>query len=73
MLDLSGHHIGRSWTHHAVEDACPCPQADCGLVLFDTIDPACPEHHWSAAKSIRQSHPATKCRTKAATTGEAGG
>lgn len=62
MLDLSGHHIGRSWTVHDLEDDCPCPQADCGLVLFDTINPACPEHHWSAAKSIRQSHPATKCR-----------
>jgi hypothetical protein len=62
VLDLSGHHIGRSWTAHDVEDTCPCPQADCGLVLFDTIDPACPEHHWSAAKSIRQTHPATKCK-----------
>lgn len=54
-------HIGRSWTSHDLEDECPCPQAPCGLVPFDTVVAECPQHHWSAAKSIRQSHPADAC------------
>lgn len=58
---LSGNHIGRSWTTHEIEDNCPCPKAPCGLVVQDEVTEACREHHWSAAKSIRQSHPADRC------------
>ena len=39
LIRMTGYHVGRSWTTHELEDACPCPQAPCGLVLFDTIDP----------------------------------
>jgi hypothetical protein len=54
-------HIGRSWTGHDIEDTCPCPKAPCGLVPVDQASPDCGEHHWSAAKSIRQGHPADRC------------
>lgn len=65
MLDLNNHHVGRSWApQHDVEDNCPCPQQPCGLVLGGGISPDCPEHHWSAAKSMRQMHPAEKCPGK---------
>ncbi|MEV7975375.1 hypothetical protein [Streptomyces sp. NPDC086519] len=57
----SGNHIGRSWTSHEIEDNCPCPKAPCGLVLQDQVTEACREHHWSAAKTTRQSHPADRC------------
>lgn len=57
----TGHHIGRSWTTHEIEDNCPCPKAPCGLVVQDTVDPRCTEHPWVAAKSMRQSHPADRC------------
>jgi hypothetical protein len=56
-----GNHIGRSWEGHRLEDACPCPQAPCGLVIQDEVDPACPEHPFERVKSIRQSHPADHC------------
>jgi hypothetical protein len=57
----TGNHVGRSWTTHQIEDGCPCPKAPCGLVVQDAATEACGEHHWSAAKSIRQSHPADRC------------
>lgn len=58
---LSGNHIGRSWTTHEIEDRCPCPKAPCGLVIQDEVTADCREHHWSAAKTTRQSHPADHC------------
>lgn len=58
-------HIGRSWTGHHLEDTCPCPKAPCGLVPLRTATEGCREHHWSAAKSIRQSHPASACAAPA--------
>ncbi|MFD0146192.1 MULTISPECIES: hypothetical protein [unclassified Streptomyces] len=58
---LSDIHIGRSWTTHEIEDTCPCPKAPCGLVIWRQVTDACSEHHWSAAKSMRQSHPAERC------------
>lgn len=60
-LPLPDHHIGRSWTTHEIEDACPCAKAPCGLVVQREATEECREHHWSAAKSIRQSHSADRC------------
>jgi hypothetical protein len=57
----AGAHIGRSFTGTALEDTCPCPKAPCGLVVQDTIDPACEQHAWTHAKSMRQSHTAGSC------------
>ncbi|MER6778432.1 MULTISPECIES: hypothetical protein [unclassified Streptomyces] len=58
---LTGNHIGRSWAGHDLEDGCPCPKAPCGLVVQDQVVEACDEHHWSASKTTRQSHPAAAC------------
>lgn len=60
-MTLAGTHIGRSFTGHPIEDTCPCPQAPCGLINFDDIRDDCPQHHWSACKSMRQGHPADHC------------
>ncbi|MEU8537117.1 hypothetical protein [Streptomyces parvulus] len=59
----SGNHIGRSFPGMSadIEAACPCPKAPCGLVVQDEVTEACDQHHWTAAKSIRQSHPASSC------------
>jgi hypothetical protein len=54
-------HIGRSWTTHEIEDRCPCVKAPCGLVIQREVTAECREHHWSAAKTTRQSHPADRC------------
>lgn len=54
-------HIGRSWTGHHLEDACPCGKAPCGLVDTMQINEDCDQHTWSAAKSIRQMHRADDC------------
>lgn len=51
------HHFGRSWSGHAIEDACPCTKASCGLVSEPSAE--CTEH--SGTKSTRQSHPADAC------------
>ena len=58
-----GNHIGRSFPggSNRIEAACPCPKAPCGLVVQDEITEACRQHHWSAAKTMRQSHPADAC------------
>lgn len=58
---FTGNHIGRSWVGHELEDTCPCPKAPCGLVIQDSIPEDCKQHHWSAAKTTRQSHPASTC------------
>jgi hypothetical protein len=50
-------HIGRAWSGHEIEDACPCEQEPCGLVA--TPDPSCVQH--SRTKTIRQSHRADQC------------
>lgn len=56
-------HVGRSFPgmRNDIEAACPCPKAPCGLVVQDEITEACGQHHWSAAKTMRQSHPADAC------------
>jgi hypothetical protein len=66
--DTARHHIGRSFPGmpNDIEAACPCPKAPCGLVVQDEITEACRQHHWSAAKTMRQSHPADACPGAAA-------
>jgi hypothetical protein len=61
-------HVGRSFPgmRNDIEAACPCPKAPCGLVVQDEITEACGQHHWSAAKTMRQSHPADACPGSAA-------
>jgi hypothetical protein len=54
-------HIGRSWTGTHIEDECPCPKTVCGLVSSGSTDPHCGHHPFSAAKTIRQAHPAQHC------------
>ncbi|WP_052479933.1 hypothetical protein [Streptomyces sp. NBRC 110035] len=60
-------HIGRSFLgmRPDIEDSCPCPKAPCGLVIADEASPECGQHHWSAAKTMRQSHPADECPAEA--------
>jgi len=55
--------MGRAWNGHAAEDACPCPQAACGLVV---TDPAilCEVHNPSdpvMARTMRQLHTDDQC------------
>jgi len=58
---VATHHIGRSFADTHLEDKCPCPKAACGLVPRDQVVAECGQHHWTAAKTIRQSHPAEAC------------
>lgn len=53
----TNHHFGRAWSGHAIEDACPCTKAPCGLVSEPSAE--CTQH--TGAKSTRQSHPADAC------------
>ncbi|MET9776093.1 hypothetical protein ABZ023_17865 [Streptomyces sp. NPDC006367] len=56
-------HIGRSFPgmEPHLEAACPCPKAPCGLVVEEQASEACGQHHYTAAKTMRQSHPADEC------------
>lgn len=54
-------HFGRAWSGHEIEDACPCPQAPCGLVSSHEVRPDCGHHAMVAAKTLRQRHVATEC------------
>jgi hypothetical protein len=54
---ITGWHVGRAWSGHAIEDACPCQQEACGLV--SAPNPACEQHNGS--HSTRQGHPAAAC------------
>jgi hypothetical protein len=51
-------HIGRSWSGSAIEDACGCVKAACGLV-DSSIPAVCDQHE--ASRTIRQGHPASRC------------
>lgn len=59
MTDWEGAHIGRSWSGTPIEDECPCPKADCGLVVWGQTDPECEQHQ--PTKTIRQGHDAEDC------------
>lgn len=54
-------HVGRAFEGHTIEDACPCPKAACGLVSLDAQDPECPQHAFTAAKTLRQGHAGRDC------------
>lgn len=56
---ISRKHMGRAWAGHAIEDACPCVQAPCGLVVSGQRDPACRQH--TSDKSFRQEHSENEC------------
>lgn len=58
-------HIGRSFgDDHHLEDECPCPQEPCGLIAVAKIEPGCPQHDFTMAMTIRQSHSAADCPVK---------
>lgn len=52
-------HVGRSWSGHRIEDACPCHQAECGLV--DSIALHCDEHSAPFERTLRQIHLPADC------------
>lgn len=56
-----GLHISRGWNSTLLEDNCPCPKAECGFVLGDSVDPTCPEHSLRAAKTLRNMHEFFRC------------
>lgn len=43
-------HVGRTWTGHAIEDACPCPQEPCGLVDISHAHPDAGGHGAEASR-----------------------
>lgn len=57
-------HFGRSFVGTRLEDTCPCPKEPCGLVSTERVNPNCPEHPFTRAKTIRQSHTAENCRPR---------
>jgi len=55
-------HFGRSfYPDHWLEDDCPCPKEDCGLVAFDKVVDECEQHPLGRCKTIRQSHKEEDC------------
>lgn len=54
-------HVGRSFTGHPIEDSCPCPKAECGLVPIAQASAECDQHGFYTGKTIRQGHPAANC------------
>lgn len=61
MNNLTNHHIGRSFSGHALEDECICPKEPCGLISSAKVDTKCEQHGWQFAKTLRQSHPEDSC------------
>lgn len=57
-------HMGRSWTGHGIEDACPCPQESCGLVDLDRVSPDCDQHPVEHGRTLRQVHIIDECPGK---------
>lgn len=55
------YHVGRAFTGHHLEDECPCPQEECGLVSIDKANPECLQHPLGRFKTIRQGHKASAC------------
>ncbi|MFI7073468.1 hypothetical protein [Micromonospora sediminicola] len=55
------YHVGRDWTGHVVEDACPCSKAACGLVIQSAADPTCEHHPTAQCIPMRQIHRADQC------------
>lgn len=61
MGELTGMHVGRSFTGTMMEDVCPCGKAPCGLVDSALVDQECIQHPNRYAKTIRQMHDAGEC------------
>lgn len=61
MADINEWHIGRSWggPRHLEKEDELCEKAPCGLIA--KAHPDCPEHHYTAMKTIRSSHRAEDC------------
>lgn len=57
--DPAAWHVGRAFTGHAIEDACPCPKEPCQLVSLEDASPDCTQH--TPTKTIRQAHLASEC------------
>lgn len=53
------YHFGRSWSGTSIEDECNCIKAPCGLVSI--VDHWCPDHAFTSAKTMCQSHPESQC------------
>ncbi|MER7195412.1 hypothetical protein [Streptomyces flaveolus] len=70
-VTVSVHHIGRTFPGMStdIEVACPCPKAPCGFVVQEQVSEHA-QHHWSAAKTMRQSHSARECPARARTTAQ---
>lgn len=65
-MNLTGYHIGRSWwPSHPLEDECPCPKAECGLVISETANPAC-EQHGQTPRTMREVHTPGQCAERIA-------
>ncbi len=64
---MAGLHMGRAWTGHTTEDACPCPKAACGLAEPGPETPDCDQHNpkdFFQSKTMRQMHLAENCPAK---------
>ncbi len=59
------YHMGRAWSGHEIEDACPCRKEPCGLV-GDGADPECPQHGPQFARTMRSGHYADECPARKA-------
>ena len=61
-LNIPGMHIGRGWNGISVHEMdCPCGKGPCGLVDADQVSDRCPQHSFTAGKTIRQMHWAEDC------------
>jgi hypothetical protein len=61
MSTITGMHMGRSFAGTRIEDECPCPKAECGLISSAATDESCDQHTFRTAKTMRQAHPAAHC------------
>lgn len=61
MSGFTDLHISRTFTGHSVEDACPCPQAPCGLVIVAAIVHTCPQHGKIGRGTILAMHEGEDC------------
>lgn len=55
--------MGRAWTGHTIEDACPCPKAPCGLAQT-AQGVICEDHNPASrmeAHTMRQMHTSDRC------------
>lgn len=57
----AGWHIARGWNSDPFAADCPCGKAPCGFIDAAQIDPDCPQHAWTRAKTIRGNHAAKDC------------